>query len=63
MRDERPTCQAPLLSRGEHMLCASKKSKDAEFLLKTLRGIEWINLVFPDVNMLVHVNVNVPEKV
>ena len=30
---------------------------------KALRGIEWVTLVFPDVNMLVHVNVNVPEKV
>jgi hypothetical protein len=27
-----------------------------------LRRIEWENVVFPDVNMLVHVNVNVPEK-
>jgi hypothetical protein len=27
-----------------------------------LRGIEWVKLVFPDVNMRVHVNVNVPEK-
>ena len=48
---------------AEHMLCASNKPRDAEFILKALRGIEWINLVFPDVNMLVHVNVNVPEKV
>jgi hypothetical protein len=28
-----------------------------------LRGIEWARLVYPDVNMLVHVKVNVPEKV
>jgi hypothetical protein len=28
-----------------------------------LRGIEWVKLVFADVNMVVHGNVNVPEKV
>ena len=28
-----------------------------------LRGIEWGELAFPDVNMHVHVNVNVPEEV
>ena len=27
-----------------------------------LRGIEWVKLVFPEVNMLVCVNMNVPEK-
>ena len=27
-----------------------------------LRGIEWVELAYPDVNMLVHVNVNVPEE-
>jgi hypothetical protein len=34
------------------------------YLIKkeALRGIEWVKLVFPDVNMLVHVKVNVPEK-
>ena len=25
-----------------------------------LRGIEWLELAFPDVNMHVHMNVNVP---
>ncbi len=30
---------------------------------RALRGIEWVTLMFPDVNMLVHANVNVPEKV
>ena len=32
-------------------------------ILLALRGIEWVELAFPDVNMLVHVNVNVPEEV
>ena len=32
-------------------------------LFLALRGIEWVKLVFPDVNVLVNVNVNVPEKV
>ena len=31
--------------------------------ISALREIEWVRLVSPDVNMLVHVNVNVPEKV
>ncbi len=28
-----------------------------------LRGIEWVKLVFPDMNILVHVTVHAPEKV
>ncbi len=28
-----------------------------------LRGIEWVELAFPDVNMHVHMNVNVPENI
>ncbi|MEY4702054.1 MAG: hypothetical protein RL326_2241 [Pseudomonadota bacterium] len=31
--------------------------------IMALRGIEWVELAFPDVNMLVRVNVNVPEEV
>ena len=31
--------------------------------LKAHRVFEWVKLVFPDVNVLVLVNVNVPEKV
>jgi hypothetical protein len=28
-----------------------------------LRGIEWVEVAFPEVNTLVHANVNVPEEV
>ena len=31
--------------------------------MEALRGIEWVELAFPDVNMHVHVNVIVPEEV
>jgi hypothetical protein len=41
---------------------ACRNVEHPPILLEALRGIEWVKLVFPDVNMLVRVNVNVPEK-
>ena len=38
-------------------------NRSRKLKIKALRGIEWGELGFPDVNILVHVNVNVPEEV
>ena len=38
-------------------------AKSTKYFELALRGIEWVELAFPDVNMHVHVNVVVPEEV
>jgi hypothetical protein len=43
------------------LIAGGRSSRSYPF--RAYRGIEWVELAFPDVNMLVHVNVNVPEEV
>jgi len=50
------------MSRVAYDRCPLETTRE-DYRNKALRGIEWVELAFPDVNMLVHVNVNVPEEV